>query len=263
MELRELYGKVLGLVLSGGGVRGMAHIGAIKALNEYKIYPQLVSGAGTGALVGALYANGTAPLTMLTFFKETPLFKYNFFTTNKAGLFPPEEYLPFFGKYFGEDSFAALEKRLFITATDLQRGIPKTFSSGRLLRPLLASAALPPVFSPVSIGGTLYADGGIMNNFPMEPLVDECDVIIGSYPAVLKEVGKKGMADPTQLAHRTTQLMVHSNCWEKLCTTELLFRPKNLEHIQLLDPDCIEKAFLIGYEHAIRQLERMARKAQT
>jgi len=71
----------------------MAHIGILKALNEHDIYPDIISGVSAGAIVGALYAKGKIPLGMLAFFKETPLFKYNFFSFNKPGLFDTEKYL--------------------------------------------------------------------------------------------------------------------------------------------------------------------------
>jgi NTE family protein len=257
MKLQALKGKTIGLVLSGGGVKGMAHIGIIKALNERDIYPDTISGVSAGAIVGALYANGTSPLNMLAFFKETPLFKYNFFTINKPGLFDTEKYYLFFSKYFEKDAFEALKKELFVTATDLRSGVPKVFSSGELIRPLLASAVLPPVFNPVTIDGRLYADGGIMNNFPLEPLADKTDYIIGCYTSGMKEIGKTVLKNPLQLANRTNRLILHANSREKLCATDILFRPKGLEYIKVLDKKAIDKAFLIGYDHASRYLDNL------
>jgi NTE family protein len=257
MKLQDLKVKTVGLVLSGGGVKGMAHIGIIKALNERDIYPDTISGVSAGAIVGALYANGTSPLNMLAFFKETPLFKYNFFTINKPGLFDTEKYYLFFSKYFEKDAFEALEKELFVTATNLQAGIPKVFSSGELIRPLLASAALPPVFNPVTINGHLYADGGIMNNFPLEPLTNRAEYIIGCYTSGMKEIGKTVLKNPLQLANRTNRLMLHANSREKLFATDILFRPKDLEYIKVLGQKGIDKAFLIGYDHASRHLDNL------
>ena len=75
----------LGLVLSGGGVRGVAHIGVIKALLENDIEPDVVSGSSAGAVVGALYCNGYTPDQMLEFFKLTPLFHVNKFAFLKPG----------------------------------------------------------------------------------------------------------------------------------------------------------------------------------
>ena len=257
MKLQVLKEKTIGLVLSGGGLKGMAHIGIIKALNERDIYPDIISGVSAGAIVGALYANGTSPLNMLDFFKETPLFKYNFFTIRTPGLYDTEKYYLFFSKYFGKDSFDILEKELFITATDLQSGVPKVFSSGELIRPLLASAALPPVFNPVTIDGRLYADGGIMNNFPLEPLTNKVDYIIGCYTSGMKETAKTVLKSPLQLANRVNRLMLHANCREKLCATDILFRPKDLEYIKVLDEKGIDKAYMIGYEQATRHLDNL------
>ena len=259
MKLRDLQKKNIGLVLSGGGVKAMAHIGALKALNEYEIYADTVSGVGTGAVIGAFYAKGMSFAQMLDFFKETPLFRYSFFSTNKPGLFDTEKYRYFMSTYVGKDTFEAMERQLFITVTDLQKGIPKTIGSGKLLLPLLASAALPPVFSPVTIDGRLYADGGIMNNFPIEVLSDKLDVIIGSYTSGMKEIGKGKLNDPSRLAKRTKRLMLHANCREKLCAVDILFRPRDLEYIKFSDDLAVEKAYVIGYEHASRYLREYVR----
>jgi NTE family protein len=256
MSINEkLTGKTIGLVLSGGGVKGVAHVGIIKALLERDIYPDIVSGASAGAVVGALYANGIQPSDMLSFFKETPLLKYNLFTINKPGLFDTNKYLIYFEKYFPINAFEALEKQLHVVVTNLQDGQPEFFNKGELLNIVLASAALPPVFSPVSIDGTLYADGGIMNNFPIEPLIDTTQFIIGSYTTSLKKVGKAELKNSLQLSQRANLLMLHSNVREKLSIPDLLFTPKNLDTIGVLDKKGIEKAYTIGYDHASKLLD--------
>ena len=253
--LKNISGQTIGLVLSGGGVKGVAHVGVIKALLERDIYPDVVSGASAGAVVGALYANGIAPLDMLHFFKETPLLKYNLLTINKPGLFDTNKYLSFFEKYFPVNSFEALEKQLYVVATNLQDGKPEFFNKGELLNVVLASAALPPVFSPVNLDGTLYADGGIMNNFPVEPLIGSTHFIIGSYTTSLRTVGKGELKNSLQLSQRANLLMLHSNVREKLSVPDLLFIPKNLDKIGVLDKKGIEKAFLIGYDSASKFLD--------
>jgi NTE family protein len=246
----ELSGKSIGLVLSGGGVKGVAHIGIIQALLERDIYPDIISGASAGAIVGALYANGVSPLEMLAFFKETPLLKYSHLTINKPGLFDTDKYLVFFEKYFPINSFEALEKKLYVVATNLLKGESVIFDKGELIKPILASAALPPVFSPVSIDGQLYADGGIMNNFPVEPLMDSAQYIIGSYTTSLKQVGKGELKNSLQLSQRTNLLMLHSNVRQKLYIPDMLITPKNLDLIGVLDKRGIEKAYAVGYDYA-------------
>ncbi|MCK0191637.1 patatin-like phospholipase family protein [Arenibacter sp. F20364] len=256
MDLSELESKSVGLVLSGGGVKGMAHIGMIHALNEFGISTHAVSGTSVGALIGALYANGNTVSEMLQFFKETPLFRYNFMTILKPGLLDTDRYFDLFSNYFPRNTFESLKRKLYVVATDLQKGDEKIFSEGELIKPLLASAALPPVFSPVAIQGRLYADGGIMNNFPYDEVASTSDFVIGSNVSGIREIPKEGIKSSLQLANRTTSLMIYAINRDKVNKCDLLFEPKALELIGILDKKGIEKAYSIGYEHAVRLMEQ-------
>lgn len=256
MKLEELQSKSIGLVLSGGGVRGMAHIGLIQAMNEFEISANIVSGSSVGALVGALYANGNTVEDMLAFFKETPLFKYNFLTLAKSGFIDTDRYIKIFKGYFPEDSFDAMERELHVVATNLQKAEQRFFSKGELIRPLLASAALPPLFSPLELDGELYADGGIMNNFPLEPVKRKADFIIGSNVSIVGDLQKKDLKNSLQLASRVTGLMIYAINQQKLATCDLMLDPEALENIGVLDRKGMEKAYTIGYENAIKMLEK-------
>lgn len=256
-----LEGKSIGLVLSGGGIRGMAHIGLIKAMREHGIEAEMVAGASVGALVGALYANGNSTESMLNFFRETPLFQYSFFAINKPGFIDTERYVNIFKDFFTKDTFESLEIPLFVVATDLLSGYEKVFYEGELIKPLLASAALPPVFSPVDIDGILYADGGIMNNFPKEYVDNKTDFIIGSNVSITVPLQKKDLRNSLQLAGRVTSLMIHASNKEKLYQCDLFIEPKDLEKIGVLDKKGIEKAYGIGYEHGSRAIEKLLLEA--
>lgn len=245
----------IGLVLSGGGIRGMAHIGFIKAMKEFGLDAKVVAGSSVGALVGALYANGNSVEDMLQFFKDTPLFQYNFFAISKPGFIDTERYFNIFKGYFPQNSFEGLEKPLYVVATDLLKGEEKVFSKGTLIKPLLASAALTPVFSPVEINRTLYADGGVMNNFPKEYVDGKADFIIGSNVSIAGEVQKKDLRNSLQLAGRVTGLMIYAASYRKLKECDLYIEPKELEKIGVLDKKGIQKAFTIGYDHGSRALE--------
>ena len=170
----ELVKNSVGLVLSGGGVRGVAHIGVIKALIEHDIEPDIVSGSSAGAVVGALYCNGYSPEQMMEFFKLTPLFHINKFAFSKPGFIDTDKFYPNFKKYFSHDDFSQLKKKLLVTTVDMCKGVLKVFESGQLIKPLLASSAFPGLFSPVDMNNIIYADGGILDNFPIEPILDLC-----------------------------------------------------------------------------------------
>ena len=235
----------------------MGHIGMLKAIKEHGIDASIVSGSSAGALVGAMYAGDRSIEDMLAFFKETPLFKYNFFTINKPGLVDTERYYDIFNKYIPFDTFESLNKQLFVTATNLQKGVSEVFYKGDLIIPLLASAALPPVFSPVEINNDLYADGGIMNNFPSEPLQGKVDLIIGSNVSVVKTVAKKEIQSSFQLAARTTSLMIYAINRQKIRSCDIIFEPMEIQNIGVFEKSGIEKAFNIGYDNACKVLEAL------
>jgi len=244
--------KHTALVLSGGGVRGMAHIGFIKALQEHDIQIDRVAGSSVGALVGALFANGNSTEDMLSFFKEAPLFKYNYFSITKPGLIDTERYYGLLKGFLLHDSFEELQLPLHVAATNLLDGSLKEFNRGELIKPLLASASLTPVFSPVMIDKKLYADGGILSNFPLELVRDYSDRIIGSNTTELSIVEPHQLKNAIQLTARVSSLMIYSRTIEKLKACDFYIQPEDLKKIGFLDKSGIEKAYQLGYEEGSR-----------
>lgn len=250
----------IGLVLSGGGVRGMAHIGLIKALREEGIEAGRVAGTSAGALVGALYAADYSTEDMLKFFREAPLFHYNYFTINKPGFIDTDRYIKLLRAYFPGGTFDSLNRSLYVVATDLLEGEERVFREGPLIRPLLASAALTPVFSPVLIGKKLYADGGILNNFPKEYLEGECDFLIGSNVTSAGKVELKDLRNPLQVTGRVSSLMLYSSHHRKLRQCDIWIEPRELDNIGILDKRRIEKAFEIGYREGKKAIGHYAER---
>jgi len=250
------------LVLSGGGIRGMAHIGFIRALQEHGLTVDRVAGASAGALVGALFCNGNSTDDMLAFFKETPLFRYNYFSINKPGLIDTDRYYTVLKGYLMHDSFEELNLPLHVAATNLQEGYLREFNSGPLIKPLLASASLSPVFSPVEIEGQLYADGGILSNFPLEFVEDKAERIIGSNTTELSTVSSRHLKNALQITARVSSLMIYSRTKEKLQRCDFYIQPQDLKKIGFLDKSGIEKAYAIGYEEGSKAIETFLERQQ-
>jgi len=242
--------KNIGIVLSGGGVRAIAHIGLLEVLRENDIHPNYVSGTSGGAMVGALYAAGYSKDKMLDFFKETPLFKLNLYSKNKPGIMDTEKYAVFLKKYFPKDSFESLRIPFYLTATNLLTGQLEYFSKGPLIKPILASAALPPIFSPVEIDDSIYSDGGILNNFPIEPLLDKCNMIIGSYVNPIHKMNKKDLTNTLKLIQRVYHIGLDGSNLKKYKDCDYVFSPPKIVHIGVLDGKSIIKSYKIGYEYA-------------
>ena len=238
----------IGLVLSGGGIRGVAHIGAIKALEEYNIYPTHISGTSAGAIVGVLYAGGVPWDEILDFFKTIPIFHANKFALHKPGFIDTEKFYDDFKKFFPEDNFNSLNKTLFVTATNVVEGTLKVFDKGELIRPVLASASFPGVFTPIKIAGTYYIDGGVLDNFPVEPLKMYCDSIIGIYVNPLKKIKMKHLKHSYNVLERAYKIRSAAESIKKITECDLAIYPEELCNYGTFDMNSIDAIFTLGYE---------------
>jgi NTE family protein len=245
--------KEIGLVLSGGGARAIAHIGLIKALLENDIIPTKISGTSAGAIVASLYAAGYSVEEQLIFFVQTPLFKISLYAHNKPGIMDSDKYTHFFKEYFPHNSFESLKYPVTITSTNLLNGKLEYFNSGELIKPLIASAALPPIFSPIEINGNLYSDGGILNNFPIEPLENKIKYLIGSFVNPICKIEKSEINSSLKLLQRVYHIGLDANNIKKFEKCNYVFSPPNIDKIGVLDSRIVTKAFQIGYDFA--QLE--------
>lgn len=247
--------KKLGVVLSGGGVKALAHVGLLKALHENGVKPDAISGTSGGALVAALYAAGHDFETMISFFKETPVFKFSLFALNKPGIMDSAKYIYFFKQFFPDDSFAKLHIPLTVTATNITTGRLEYFNSGELVKPLIASSALPPYFSPIEINGDQYSDGGILNNFPITPVQKDCDNILGSFVNPIKRIEKSEVNTTLKLLQRIYHVGMDANYYNRFKSCNYVFIPEGIEKIGILDTRMLDKAFQIGYENARTEMD--------
>lgn len=248
----------LGIVLSGGGVKGVGHIGFLQALKEHNIVPKYISGTSAGALVGALYCAGYGTKEMLRFFKKTPLISWYYYSTSKPGLLDTEKYRVHFEKYFPETTFESLQTQLFILTTDIEQGCSVIHHKGDLVEPLMASCSVPLVFSPVKINGTLHSDGGIMNNFPVEPLSDlGLSGILGSYVCSSMPTAPKELSTSLKVMFRAFDLSQEALSLHKFDHCDYVIAPKELHKIGFLDSKGIDEAYQIGYEATLSSIDRI------
>ena len=253
----------IGLVLSGGGTRGVAHIGAIKALEEIGISPTHISGTSVGAAVGALYAYGYDWEEILEFFKRLQLFDIKKYALGKPGIIDAEKFYAEFKTLLKEDNFSALKKSLTVTATDIIDGKIVTFHEGELIRPILASSAFPGVFTPVQIGDLFYIDGGVLNNFPIEALPSDCDLLIGSYVNDVESIIIEEVKHSYQVVERALKLKTFKVDYAKFDQFDIVLYPKELGRYGIFDKKHIDEIFKIGYESALETLTNFDFQATT
>ena len=246
-----------GLVLSGGGVRGVAHIGVIKALEEHGIFPTHIAGTSAGAIVGALYANGNTWQEILDFFRTVPIFRIDKFAMNKPGFIDTEKLYESFRTLLKDDDFKTLKKPLSITATNILDGTLKIFKEGELIRPILASAAFPGVFTPIKIGGQYYVDGGTLNNFPVDLVVPVCEKIIGVYVNPFEKLNIKDLKYSYNVLERAYRIKTAYDSITKFKDCDILICPNGLKKIATFSMKDIEAVFELGYEAAMAVLGKV------
>jgi len=238
----------VGIVLSGGGARGISHLGMLKVFNENGIKPEIISGSSAGSIIGAFYAYGYSPDEILDIVKKTKLFKVLRPAFNRKGLLTLEKTYAFFKSFLPTDSFESLKIPLIISATNLTNGKPNYFSEGSLIRSVMASSAIPVIFSPVEIEGKFYIDGGIVNNLPVEPLQGNCDKIIGLHcNPVDSEYDARNMK---QLLERTFIMTINENVGNRKKHCDLFLEPYELRKFGAFDFKRASELFDIGYEYA-------------
>lgn len=138
-KLTDIANKKEGinLVLSGGGVKGVAHLTLLEYLEELGVTINAISGSSAGALVGALYCSGLSTKEILAFFKTTPIFRYTWLNQRKAGIFDSEKYAVILVNKI-KHQFEDLHIPLTITATNIEKNKAVYFEKGDIVRPLLA-----------------------------------------------------------------------------------------------------------------------------
>ncbi len=156
------------LALSGGGVKGFAHIGVLRVLEREGYRIQGVAGSSAGGLVGALYALGYSADEMeerLRDIDQGSLFAR--LHGDEPSLLGFSGVAALLESLLGKHTFDDLRVPLAVTATDLKTGMPVILKQGLLMDAVLATSAIPGVFPARSIDGHVYADGGIMNPIPV------------------------------------------------------------------------------------------------
>lgn len=242
-----------GIVLSGGGARGFAHLGVLEALNEHGIYPDVIAGTSAGALVGVLYADGYSPREIMNFMNSTSRLHYIRPTVPREGLLQISGIARILKEHLRAKTFEELKIKLYVTATDLNNGRCEYFSSGELLDPVIASASIPVLFKPVIMNNICYVDGGVMDNMPVKPLEGKCELLIGSY---VNPVGyEENVTSLVQIAERAFMLNMSKEINEKIKKFDIYIAPEELKDYKILDPEKAIEVFDIGYNATKMKLQ--------
>ncbi|PSV01035.1 patatin-like phospholipase family protein [Photobacterium kishitanii] len=257
------------LVLSGGGIKGMAHIGVLQFLNEIGVNVNLIAGTSAGALIGALYAAGYTPMEIVSIadeiyseFKARP-YRYTQFI-HKDGLLKSELLAEILSRYIPDDKIKFSNIELLMFSTELKKGELAIFSNENnigIARSAIASAAFPFVFAPIKDNGSTYSDGGMLAHFPTDIIRNEVDFVIGSYVSPVSVLDDKDLSTATSVAIRAVSLTSIALEAKNFKHCDILINPSVLSkyHTFSISKDTAREIYEIGYNEAKKQKDNFIR----
>ena len=274
----------IGLVLSGGGAKGFAHIGAIKLLEEAGIKPDYITGTSMGSIVGALYAMGYSVKEMeqisdttdwgvvlsntvrLNEITVTEKAYYGTFLTeldiNKTGVSLPggliegqnllEKLSVLSRPVHGINSFLDFPIPFTCVATDIVNGVPVALNSGNITDAIRASMAIPTAFTPVEIDTMLLIDGGWTRNLPVQEAKDMGADIIISIDVGASLLKRDELQSMISILDQTAWLLSVQDTKKQLENSDYVISP-NVSMFSTFDFDKADTIIAKGYEEALKQ----------
>lgn len=241
------------LALSGGGARGIIHIGVLSALDNCNLKPSCIAGTSMGAIVGSLYANGVSPKEMLSLLSGKSFLKMFSIRPSFSG-FLRMEYLKKILKEKLPKNFEELEIPFFASTTNLSKHKNVVFSTGPLQKAVMASASIPVLFEPVEIDGDVFVDGGVTENLPASACKARSQYVL----AVEVNYGmfNSNLSNIKNIAMEVFQITVLNNTKSGIDSSDGLIQPELGPEFQILDFSKSKQLFDIGFKEGLEWAEK-------
>jgi NTE family protein len=243
---RRVVGRSIGLVLSGGGARGLAHIGVLQELTAAGVEIDRVGGCSMGAFVGAMFAGEQRPEAIRArcheeFVLRNPLGDY---TVPVVSLLRGIRARAMLLRTFGTTTIEELPRSCFCVSCDLLSGELVVHRRGSLLETVGASMSLPGIFAPLPRGERLLVDGGVLNNLPVEPMA-----AMAEGPVIAVDVTARFLPPRTRGAERPRVRQ-----WTSRARRTVVGVDTPLPHLK----DTLARAIGIGSVDAVERARRRA-----
>ncbi len=244
----------LGIALSGGGARGLAHAGALLAIEHAGLKPDIIAGVSAGAVIAVLYAAGVKPIRMAEMFSRRTFNDFSELGLGSGGVFKIEKFKNFILRSIGDyKNLEDLKIPTYIGATDLDNGQAIEFHDGEIGDRMIASCSIPVVFKPVNIDGVNYVDGGVLRNHPAWIIRDKCETLIGINVSPLRpHLKKKPSIIDTAL--RTYQLMAKANQAQDMKLCDISVMTDDIIDNKVFNLKHIKDVFMSGFYHTRDEL---------
>lgn len=284
----------VGVLLSGGGARGLAHVGVLKEIEKAGIQIDYIAGTSMGAVIGGLYASGYSasqieeiilsydlnnlitdrfPRRSKSFYEKEdderyaltiPFddFKFRFPSSISKGINLYDELVKKLAHVRSITNFKQLPIPFFCMATDIETGESVLLENGFLPLVLNASSALPTLFDPIEINGKLYVDGGVTNNYPVDELISKgVDFVIG-VDVQSKLSDRSNLLSASDILMQINQITITKDIKRKRIKTDLYIQPdlQNYSIISFNKSKDIMDAGAIAAKSIFPKLEAIAKQ---
>ena len=240
----------IGLVLSGGGARGISHVGVLKALEEFGIKVDCIAGTSAGSIVGSLYGYGYSPDEIIDIILHTSFFKTLRPAWALTGLLSLEGLRDVLLAHMPENNFESLKIPMTVAATDIRKGKAEYFSSGELASAVLSSCCVPAVFNPIQFNGNMYVDGGIVDNLPAGAIRNNCDFLIASHCNYINE--DFDAKNFRTVIERSLLMAINGNTALSKSMCDVLIEPPAVGRVSGFELGKAKDLFEIGYNYTLQ-----------
>ncbi len=246
--------KKIGVVLSGGGALATAHLGLLKVLEEQNIKPTHLSGNSAGACVAALYNNGYSIEEILSIMKKEDWLTVPFQKLKEQKILSVEDMFGSFKDYLPKNFTS---NSLYIAVTDINTGKTVSYNKGELRTILKASAALSTFFKPVNYDRKNLVDSALLDNFHVEPLINKCDVIYGSYAIPMTSYSPMHEENVQGLLNRLFAINGYQRAKLKFDKCNYMIDHQYLKDFKVLDRHKIDVIYQKSYEYCKKELSKI------
>jgi len=245
----------LGLALSGGGTRGFAHIGVLRAFEDSGVRPDYLSGTSIGAFAAALYAFGVPLDEIRSVGQGMSPVNVSKLKLSRFALFSNEELARLIQSKIGKARIEEALIPLAIIAVDIGTGEKLVLRQGEVAPAVMASNAVPGIFRPVIIDGRMMVDGGIMEDVPLSPLRPMgADTVV----AVNLSAGRRYRPpeDIIDVLLNAFDIAIDEDTREQIKAADVLIEPR-LSDFRRMDVSQIDALIAEGYRAAAASIEKI------
>ncbi len=247
----------VGIALSGGGTRGIVHIGVLQALEDNGIFPTIISGTSAGSIVGVLYAHGYTPKEILSIASEQSLFGMFSLRIPNKGFTRHALLRKILTDHVPEQKFEELKRPLYIAIANLNTGKTEIVSKGPLADVVVASSSIPVLYEPIKIGDCWYVDGGLLMNLPLSPIRPLASYVIGVNLIPRTIVNSDEVNTIMGVAARSFNLAAINTIEPELKYCDILIEPAAIAHYSKFRFTKMQEMYNIGYKETMEMMPQL------